>query len=274
MTPILAIAEKEVRDARRQRWFLLLAAIFAALALAFSLLGLAGLGTVGVAGFGRTAASLVNLVMLIVPLMGLTLGAHSLASEREQGTLTTLLAQPLRASEVLLGKFLGLAWALTIAVLVGFGLSGLAIAGRAGSAQVGDYGMLLLLTAFLGLGHLSLGLLLSTLAPKGSTALSLALLLWLTLVFFSDLGLVGTAMVLRLPPWALLTLALLNPVQEFKVAAIQVLHGNLELLGAAGLYANEVLGPFLVPLLLTALGLWMLLPLALALILFPWRANG
>lgn len=274
MMPILAIAEKEVRDARRQRWFLLLAAIFAALALAFSLLGLAGLGTVGVAGFGRTAASLVNLVMLIVPLMGLTLGAHSLASEREQGTLATLLAQPLRASEVLLGKFLGLAWALTIAVLVGFGLSGLAIAGRAGSAQVGDYGMLLLLTALLGLGHLSLGLLLSTLAPKGSTALSLALLLWLTLVFLSDLGLVGTAMVLRLPPWALLTLALLNPVQEFKVAAIQVLHGNLELLGAAGLYANEVLGPFLVPLLLTALGLWVLLPLALALILFPWRGNG
>ena len=58
------IASKEIRDARRNRWFVLVSVIFAGLSLALSLVGLAGLGTIGVTGFGRTTASLVNLVLL------------------------------------------------------------------------------------------------------------------------------------------------------------------------------------------------------------------
>jgi len=52
-----------------------------ALSLAFSYLAMASSGMVGFAGFGRTAASLINLVLLIVPLMALTIGAQSLSGE-------------------------------------------------------------------------------------------------------------------------------------------------------------------------------------------------
>ena len=101
---VMLIARKEVRDALRNRWFLLYAAAFAGLAHALSRLALDGASLAGFAGFGRTAASLVTLVLLIVPLMGLTLGAASIAGERERGTLSTLLAQPIARVDVLLGK--------------------------------------------------------------------------------------------------------------------------------------------------------------------------
>src|SRR3989304_4796748 len=91
---VWTLAQKELRDALRNRWFLLFAAVFTLLALAFSYLSLAGAGVVGFAGFGRTTASLINLVLLIVPLMALTVGAQSLSAERERGTLAYLLAQP------------------------------------------------------------------------------------------------------------------------------------------------------------------------------------
>src|SRR3989338_6928294 len=104
---VLIILSKEISDARKNRWFVLVAALFSLLSLSLSLLGLAGLGTLGIAGFGRTAASLLNLVLIIVPLMGLLLGAMSISGEREQGTLVTLLAQPVTASEVFIGKYLG-----------------------------------------------------------------------------------------------------------------------------------------------------------------------
>ena len=100
---------KELRDAWRNRWFLLYTGAFCALALGMSWLSLAGAAGSGFAGLGRTAASLVHLVLLIVPLMGLTLGAGALAGERERGSLILLLAQPVVALEVVLGKFLGLA---------------------------------------------------------------------------------------------------------------------------------------------------------------------
>ena len=97
------IIRKEILDARRNRWFILYTIIFAGLSLGLSWIGLSGIGNYGLSGFGRTSASLINLVLLIVPMMGLTLGASSLAGERERGTLIYILAQPVSRIEVLLG---------------------------------------------------------------------------------------------------------------------------------------------------------------------------
>ena len=141
MVDVLGIAlvtGKELRDARRSRWFLLLTVVFAGLALALALLGMSALGTVGNAGFGRTTASLLNLVMLIVPLMGLLMSTLSVAGEREHGTLMTILAQPVLLEEVFLGKFLGLAAALLGTILFGFGLAALVIARQGGLPQVAE----------------------------------------------------------------------------------------------------------------------------------------
>ncbi|MGQ9463982.1 MAG: hypothetical protein ACUVTP_13110 [Candidatus Fervidibacter sp.] len=72
--------------------FVFLAVVFVLVSLAMSWFGLAGAGIVGVAGFGRTAASLLNLIIFFVPLIGLTMGATGIAGEREQGTLLSFLS--------------------------------------------------------------------------------------------------------------------------------------------------------------------------------------
>lgn len=260
---VLILSAKEWRDARRNRWFVLYTGAFAALALALAWLALSGVGSYGFAGFGRTGASLVNLVLLIVPLMGLTLGALSLAGERERGTLLYLLAQPVTGFEVLMGKYLGLALSICATLLLGFGLSGLLIAWQGGGAQIGAYLALVALAFLLALSSLSLGFLVSAATRKASTAVGLALFLWLLLVFFGDLGLMGTALVLRLGIGDLFALALVNPLQVFKMAAILAIRSSLEVLGPAGIYALRTYGSRLMPLLLTLLLAWTIVPLAL-----------
>ena len=99
---IATLSRKEVRDATKSRWLLMFGAGFAVIASALSWMALSGLGTFGVAGFGRTTASMVNMVLLIVPLMGLTLGALAIASERERGALAYMMAQPVTAFEITL----------------------------------------------------------------------------------------------------------------------------------------------------------------------------
>lgn len=264
---LMLVCGKEIREARQNRWLLVFAVIFAGLALGLSLLGMSGLGNIGVAGFGRTAGSLLNLVMVVVPLMALVVGAMSVAAEREQGTLQTLLAQPVVLSEVLAGKFLGLAAALLAAILTGFGLSALVIARYGGAADAGLYAQLVGFTCLFGLGYLSLGYLVSTLVRKVPTALGVALFLWLASVFLSDLGLMGTAVVLELSPRTLLWLSLANPAQAFKLLVLHGIQGNLENLGPAGLYAADVFGDALRPVLIAILAAWVLLPLGLTVIL-------
>lgn len=265
---ILVLTQKEVRDAFRNRWFLLYVAAFAGLALALAQLALSGLGSYGMAGFGRTGASLVNLVLLIVPLMGLTLGALSLAGERERGTLLYVLAQPVTQFEVLMGKYLGLALALLAALVLGFGLIGLLIAWQGGTAQVDVYLALVGLAFALALVTLSLGFLISAAARKSATAIGVSLFLWLMLVFFGDLGLMGTSMVLRFGNSELFTLALLNPLQVFKMAAILAIRSNLEVLGPAGVYAVRTYDERLMSLLLIILLAWVFLPLLFSHLIF------
>ncbi len=257
---IYILIQKELRDARHNRWFLLYTIVFAGLSLSLAWLALAGAGNFGLAGFGRTSAGLINLVLLIVPLMGLTLGALSLAGEREKGTLIYLMAQPIDQLELLLGKFAGTALALMAALGLGFGLTGLLLAINGGGAELQTYVVLLLLSCLLATASLSVGLLISALATRSATAVGLALFMWLLLVFFGDLGLMGTAIVLQLNTSQLLATALANPLQLFKLASILNLHQNLEVLGPAGVYALRTYGDRLFPALIGLLALWIIIP--------------
>lgn len=261
------LAQKELRDALRNRWFVLYTLTFAALALGLSYLSVVGAGFAGLAGFGRTAAGLINLTLLIVPLMGLTVGATSLAGEREQGTLAYLLAQPVTRGEVVLGKYMGLAAALLASLMVGFGLAGLVMGWQGSGGDALTYLLQMGLAFLLALAALSLGFLISTLAERGAAAVGIALFVWLLLVFLGDLGIMGSALTMRIEIQRLFWLALANPLHLFKIAAILNLQGNLEILGPIGTFARRSYGEALLPLLVGLLLLWVLLPLALA----AWR---
>src|SRR3990172_2397549 len=105
------IALRELRESLRNKWLVGFAIGFAVLSLALSRTSLATAGYAGLGGFGRTAASMVNALLLFVPLLGLSVGAGVLAGDRERGTLLYLLAQPVNRAEVFFGKALGAALA-------------------------------------------------------------------------------------------------------------------------------------------------------------------
>jgi len=269
---VLILARKEVRDALRNRWFILYAVCFAVLSLSLASLALAGTGRYGLAGFGRTAASLINLVLLVVPLMGLTIGAGAIASERERGTLETLLSQPIHRIEILLGKFAGLATALAGALALGFGSTAALLAAKSHSANIAGYASIFGLSVLLAWAMLSVGFLISALARRASLALGVAVFAWLAFVFLGDLGLMGSALTLNLSSSELLAASLLNPLQVFKLLAVSGIHRSLDLLGPAGLYASQTFGRTLPLLLGGVLAAWIALPLIPAAIAFSRRS--
>jgi Cu-processing system permease protein len=268
---IATLSRKEIRDATKSRWLLMFGAGFTVIASALSWMALSGLGTFGVAGFGRTTASMVNMVLLIVPLMGLTLGALAIASERERGALAYLMSQPVTAFEILLSKYLGISAALASVLLVGFGVSGILVVFKGGSSNLGDFLALVGLTILLALSSLSIGFLLSAGLRRGATAIGLAVFLWLTLAFFSDLGLMGTAMTLDIGVRELLFMALANPLQVYKLAAILSIRNDLEVLGPAGVYAMRTYGDALLPILMALFVAWVVVPFGIGLLIFKRR---
>ena len=269
---VWTIAMRELREALRNKWLLFYALAFAALAFALSQASQASAGYAGLGGFGRTTASLVNALLLFVPLLGLTVGANALAGDRERGTLLYLLAQPVNRAEVFFGKALGSALGVIIALALGFGLAALALA-SAGNGEVWAYLALVGYSLLLALVSLGLGFLISALTRKAATALGASLLLWLGLVFFGDLSLVAATLALRPTPAVLLSMLLINPLQAFKLGAIYSLRATLDSLGAVGQYAVFHFGAALPWLLLALLVVWICLSFGVALALFSRRGD-
>jgi len=214
---VSVIARDEYRRALETRWLFAFTVLFAALVLAVSYFGLVQSGEVGFQGFARVTLSLMNLVLLVVPLTGLLLGVTSLAGGGE--TLPLLLAQPVTRGEVLAGKFIGMSLALGATQALGFGVGGLVIAIQAGGDQLPGFVTLTALSLLLGWLSIAAALGLAALWPDRFRAMSAALILWLVMVVAYDLVVLGATTLLRGLPLetVLFPALLLNPVDLARV---------------------------------------------------------
>jgi Cu-processing system permease protein len=270
---ILSFARREFRDALSSRWFALYTVSFTILAVAVSFMSLSGVGSHGFAGFGRTTAGLLNLIMLVVPLMALAAGTGAIAGERERGTLLYLLAQPVSRSQVLLGKYLGLGAALVCSLCLGFGISALVLAWRAGNVGLGMFAMLVGMTCALSLSMLAIGVLISVFSRRTGVATGFGLFTWLILVFVSDLGLMAGTVLFKLRVQEVFALGVVNPLQAFKMSVIVNMNASLDVLGPVGMYATQTYGDSLALLLAAVLLTWTVLPLGVALLAFSTRES-
>jgi Cu-processing system permease protein len=236
------VAKRELRESMRSRWFVLAAAGFFVLSLALAWLGLSGAERTGMAGFDRTTASLLNLVLLFVPLVTLTLGGLGLAGEIEDGSLGLLLSQPLSRSEVYAGKYVGSLVAVAAAIAVGFGATGIIVGLAAGSGDVMKFIALVGSTMLLAAATLAIGTALSAALASRARVMGAAFSAWLLLVYLSDLGTIGLVLARELAPGKVFALALLNPVEQARVLGTITLSDRLDILGPAGLAALDLYG--------------------------------
>ena len=123
MIRILSTARTEFRIALRNRWVAIALVLMAVFSLVLSLAGSAPTGGLGVDRLSVTVASLTSLSVYLIPLLALLMSFDAIAGETERGTLPLLLAYPIARWEILLGKLLAHLAILTLAVLLGRGLT-------------------------------------------------------------------------------------------------------------------------------------------------------
>jgi Cu-processing system permease protein len=273
VTGLMAVAGWELKAAVRSRWVLGTALVFAVVTLAVTLLGLGSLRELGLSGVGPASAGLVNLGVLLPPLMGLLLGAGSLAGARERGLLAMMAAQPIRRSTLVIGVFLGLAAALGITVAIGFGLAALVLAGV---AEVGDLAPLAALvgsTLGVATAGLAVGVALSSVSAGRMQASALAVAVWFVLALGMDLALAGLGPTVHLGPRGLLAAVLLNPLEAARILAMLGAEPSGTALGPFGAYLVAAFGSGGSALMLTAsIAAWVVVPLAVAWVAVTRRA--
>jgi Cu-processing system permease protein len=260
-------ARHELLLAMRSRWTQTFAAVFAALSLAVAGSGYVLSGGHGVQDFARTAASLVQVVVLLVPVTALLIGVMALAPDR--GAAELLYSQPARRRTILLGRVFGLASALLAAQAVGFGAAGLVVFWQSGDEGLGAFALLVLcsfaLTAvFLGIASwLAVG----ATAGRRSRAMARALVVWFVAAVLYDVAALGLASLLRSGAASRLLVAavIANPVDAIRTGALLSVEGA-SAFGAASLAFFRITGggASAAAMLTLSVLCWMVVPIALA----------
>lgn len=219
---VAIIAGKECRERIRNWWVLAVAVIFALFALAIAYFGTAQQGAVGFHGIGVTVASLVSLVIYLVPLIAVILGYDAIVGEKERGSLELLLSMPITRFEILLGKFLGLSAALAVATALGFGAGLLPLTAQLGVDDLYHYAGFVGSAILMGMAFLSLALWLSVIAQDRMRASGMAIAMWFFFVLIFDLLLMGLLVLSNgsLGSGLFAGLLMLNPADVFRLLNI------------------------------------------------------
>ena len=124
-------------DLIRSRWALIYTLFYAVLTI--SLLALSG-------GMSKVIISLMNVILVLVPLIATMFGVMYYYNSREFTEL--LLSQPLRRTSIFFGQYLGVALSLSLSLLIGVGLP-FVVYGLWGSSDIQNFTMLLVVGVFL-----------------------------------------------------------------------------------------------------------------------------
>jgi Cu-processing system permease protein len=228
-------ASQELTLAVRSRWTQIFAGVFLALSLFVAGSGYALSGGSGVQDFARTGASLVQLVLLVVPLTAIVIGVLSLSSER--GSNELLYSQPVPRTVILLGRMTGLFGALAAAQAIGFGGAGVVIFARAGSDDLAGFALLVLSGAVLTAIYLALAgwIAAGVHGRRRTRALAMALVVWFVTVILFDIAVLGIASLLRSSAASRLLVAgcLMNPIAAVRTAALLGIEGTAAFGGAS-----------------------------------------
>lgn len=235
-------AYADIVESLRARWFMVYTLVFGGLVVVLFAYGLAESRIMGFTGLSRLLLTYIQLSMAILPVFVLITTVRSVAGDREAGVFEYLLSLPISLASWFWGKIFGRF--LVVFLPVFLAMVGAVIWGTVQGVNVPwdlfiYYTGLLMALAWCFLG---IGMLISTMARTSDVAQGAAFVVWLTLLLFLDLILLGILIQEHLPAETAVAIALVNPMQVFRTATMMLFDPQLVLLGPSAYVILDAFG--------------------------------
>ena len=243
MHHLFLVAKTELKESLRSRWFFIYSLVFAGLVALIFATGVTDSRVFGFAGLTRLLLIFIQACNIILPVFILITTVRSIAGDKDLHILEYMLSFPISLRSYYWGKFLGrfisvsvpLLFAMVLAVI--FGL----ISGDVQWQLASLYTLLLITSAFT---YLGIGFLISSIARTQEISLGFSLFIWLFLIALIDIVLIGFMIKSRVAPEFIFAVALVNPVQIFRVAAISLFDPVLSVIGPAAYFILDKMGRY------------------------------
>ncbi len=230
---LVLTARLDIDESLRSRWFFVYTLVFGAVVVGLFVSGVTESRVMGFSGLSRMLVTYLQITMAILPLFVLLTTVRSVAGDRESGAFEYLLSLPVGIGAWFWGRILGrfiVVFVPVLAAMAGAVIWAVVKGIEVPWSQVGFYTGFLVSLAGCFLGA---GMLLSTLARSSDVATGAALLVWLLLLLFMDLVLLGMLIKTGVDSEAIVAIALANPLQVFRTASMMLFDPQLVLLGSS-----------------------------------------
>ena len=236
MKNLLLIAYLDLKESIRARWFLIYSFVFGGLIALFFIAGITESQVMGFSGLSRLLLMYIQVTIIILPIFILITTVRSISGDRDSHILEYMLSFPISLSEYYWGKMLGrfttvflpVFLAMVIAIVYGT-FMGVAIPWMIFFLYSGLLFSLSLL--FLGIAFF-----ISSIVKSSEMALGISFFVWIFLLAFIDIALISFMLQNRFNEEFIIALALANPMEIFRVAAISLFDPELTVMGPVAFY--------------------------------------
>ncbi len=242
MKNLMLIAYLDIKESLRSKWFYVYALVFGGLMALFFITGVSDAVVMGFTGLSRMLLIFIQVTIIILPIFILITTVKSISGDRESNVLEYMLSFPVSLKDYywgkMLGRFLTVFMPVFLALLLGV-VFGLIKGGDLPWSMVFLYSVLLFSLCFVFLG---IAFFLSTIVKSTDVALGSSFVVWIILLAFIDIALIGLMLQNRVSDGTIITLALLNPIEVFRIGAISLFDPELTVIGPVAYYLLDTLG--------------------------------
>jgi ABC-2 type transport system permease protein len=245
MKNLFLVAYLDVKESLRSKWFYVYSVVFGGLMALFFITGVSDSVVMGFTGLSRMLLIFIQVTIIILPIFILITTVKSISGDRESNVLEYMLSFPVSLKDYywgkMLGRFLTVFMPVFLALILGV-LFGLFKGGDLPWRMVFLYSLLLFSLSFVFLG---LAFFLSTIVKSTDMALGASFVAWITMLAFIDIALMGLMLQGRMSDGLIVTLAMLNPIEVFRIGAISLFDPELTVIGPVAYYLLDTLGTVL-----------------------------
>ena len=242
MKNLFLIAYLDIKESLRSKWFYVYALVFGGLMALFFITGVSDSVVMGFTGLSRMLLIFIQVTIIILPIFILITTVKSISGDRESNVLEYMLSFPVSLKDYywgkMLGRFMTVFLPVFLALLLGV-IFGLFKGGELPWRMVFLYSALLFSLSFVFLG---LAFFLSTLVKSTDVALGSSFVVWIIMLAFIDIALIGLMLQNRVSDGVIITAAMLNPIEVFRIGAISLFDPELTVIGPVAYHLLDTLG--------------------------------
>jgi ABC-type transport system involved in multi-copper enzyme maturation permease subunit len=258
------------REAVRTKWVLIFGVVFFLMAVDIPDIYLAATKNLPPEYLSENLGDLLSVTFPLIPLLALPMGAVSIVDERESGTLQYLLSNPVTKSEFFLGRSVGLLFATTSVIVVGFGAAAM-VTYTTGVSNYYPIIMILLFAALLNAVMLGIALIISEFSKRKATAMGIGIMAWFLLAVVSSLDQLVLAINLKIGPIPALIVVMLDPVETARELTIYGAGLGLTQMSDSALLVQFVWRNMAYEYTLISVLLWIVVTFAIGFIVFRYQ---